>query len=464
MSDPALDMFVEKLRGEKGLFAASETVYVARAPGRLDVMGGIADYSGSHVLEMPIAEAAFAAVQPTDERKIRIVTQSRGQQGNAVFSAPLNDLFRDGKPLGYHEARRYFAGGKSRKWAGYIAGAFVVLANELGVNFERGAAIFLNSNVPSGKGVSSSAAIEVATMKAVAAAFDIDLSGLDLAVFCQKVENLVVGAPCGIMDQMTSSLGSADRLLSIRCQPTELLGNVGIPEDIAFWGIDSGIRHSVGGGDYGMVRTGAFMGYRIIAKHAGFDVRTVADGVVEIDDPEWHGYLANIETGDFERRFATKLPRTIKGDEFLHEFGGITDRVTRVEPHKTYAIYHPTKHPVYENSRVVRFGAMLSEPTPDLELSGRLMYESHDSYSACGLGSEGTDLLVDMVRSSPNLFGAKITGGGIGGTVAILGRKGADPEVKRIADEYEGQTGRRAQMFSGSSAGAEDFGVVEIIV
>ena len=88
---------------------------------------------------------------------------------------------------------------------------------------------------------------------------------------------------------------------------------------------------------------------------------------------------------------------------------------------------------------------------------GSLMYESHASYSACGLGSDGTDRLVDMVRrsgASSGLWGAKITGGGSGGTVAVLGRSDAGPAVQEIAQRYSAETGHAVCIFSGSSPGA----------
>ena len=92
---------------------------------------------------------------------------------------------------------------------------------------------------------------------------------------------------------------------------------------------------------------------------------------------------------------------------------------------------------------------------------GQLMYASHASYSACGLGSEGTDLLVELVRQAgpkQGLYGAKITGGGSGGTVAILARRDADHAVQALAERYAQQTGRPKRVFAGSSPGAAAFG------
>jgi L-arabinokinase len=98
---------------------------------------------------------------------------------------------------------------------------------------------------------------------------------------------------------------------------------------------------------------------------------------------------------------------------------------------------------------------------------GSLMYASHASYSACGLGSQGTDLLVEMVRNSRNesgLYGAKITGGGSGGTVAILGRADAEAAVQHVANEYAQQTGRGGYVFRGSSPGACATDVIRVTI
>ena len=105
--------------------------------------------------------------------------------------------------------RAWFAGDPARHWAAYVAGVFHVLAREHGVRFPGGAAILIESDVPEGKGVSSSAAIEAATMEAVVAAWDVPLEPRLRAIRCQQVENLIVGAPCGVMDQMASICGEA---------------------------------------------------------------------------------------------------------------------------------------------------------------------------------------------------------------------------------------------------------------
>ncbi|HEY5418437.1 MAG TPA: hypothetical protein VIK41_26555, partial [Gemmatimonadaceae bacterium] len=96
---------------------------------------------------------------------------------------------------------------------------------------------------------------------------------------------------------------------------------------------------------------------------------------------------------------------------------------------------------------------------------GALMFQSHASYSACGLGSDGTDRLVDLVAEldpAQGLFGAKITGGGSGGTVAVFGTEAARSAVYDIARRYEEETGVRALVFDGSGPGAEEIGIVTL--
>ena len=446
------------------LFEGGGPVFVTRAPGRLDLMGGIADYSGSLVLELPIASATHAALQLRTERTIVVVSLPQTDaDSERMFEMALEDLFdASGSPLEYAEAARYFKR-VGNDWAAYVAGAFHVLARERGVRFERGARILIRSEVPEGKGVSSSAALEVATMQAVSAAYGLDLDPRELAFLCQRVENLVACAPCGVMDQMTSACGEQDKLLALLCQPGELKGTVALPEELEVWGIDSGIRHSVGGADYGTVRTAAFMGYRMIAEMAGLRVSGAGRGHVSIEDPEWRGYLANITPDEFEARYASSLPARMSGAEFLERFQGITDHVTTVDPARHYHVRQATQHPVKEHARVTRFAEILSgtEAASRADELGQLMYKSHKSYSACCLGSPGTDELVRLVREAgieSGLYGAKITGGGSGGTVAVLGRKGARAAVEVIAKEYERRTGHAPLIISGSSPGAAAFG------
>ncbi len=207
-------------------------------------------------------------------------------------------------PIEYADARAFFASDSGTHWAAYVAGAFVVLRREADLSFDEGARILIHSTVPEGRGVSSSAALEVAVMQAVAAAYEIEMLPQELALLCQKVENIIVGAPCGVMDQMTAVFGETNCLVELLCQPAELEGILPLPEQVEVWAIDSGIHHFVGGSDYRTVRTAAFMGYRIIADVAGLPVRPgERHGHVCIDDSKWKGYLANVTPEEFEEEY-----------------------------------------------------------------------------------------------------------------------------------------------------------------
>ena len=457
-------------RASEEFFDAAREVFVARAPGRLDLMGGIADYSGSLVLQLPIASAAHAALQLQTEPTLRVVSlPANADEAAREFRMSLAD-FRDGsgRPVSYAAAAERFRREPETSWAAYVAGAFLVLTRERGVEFREGARLLIKSDVPEGKGVSSSAALEVATMSAVAAAYGLDISPREIAFLCQKVENLVACAPCGVMDQMTAACGEADRLLALLCQPGELKGTVRLPAELAAWGIDSGIRHSVSGADYGTVRTAAFMGYRMIAEMAGLSWReSGAAGHVRIDDPKWRGYLANITPEEFEASYAARLPARMSGAEFLERYGGITDPVTSVSPSRWYHVRQATRHPVCEHARVTAFAEILESGrgAERAEELGALMYKSHKSYSACCLGSPGTDELVRLVREAGparGLYGAKITGGGSGGTVAVLGRREARASVEEVAREYARRTVHQPLVISGSSPGAAEFGYLKL--
>lgn len=459
----------------RGLFDAAEPLLVARAPGRLDVMGGFADYSGSLVLELPIREAAFVAVQRRSEPWVEIVSEGigpgAGPRRHARFA--LGELQRCTQS--YALAREYFQEDARQAWAAYALGALVALRVEQGCELRGGLSVLVASSVPEGKGVSSSASLEVASLTALAGVQGISIDPLRAALLCQRVENLVAGAPCGVMDQMTSSCGSEGQLLPIVCQPAELQPGFPLPPTLALWGIDSGTRHEVSGADYGQVRVAAFMGYRWLAEARGLRARaTGSEGLVAIDDPDWDGYLARVPRAEFEQNYRQLLPERCLGADFLDRFAGITDPITRVRRDVEYRVRAATEHPVYEHARASEFrellqrpelGAGLEPPRSLLERLGSLLYEAHASYSACGLGSAGTDRLVELVRElgpGRGLYGAKITGGGSGGTVAVLGRAASGPDVQAVLQRYARETGRVPQLFAGSSPGAAAFGVRQL--
>ena len=465
---PEVARFVETLNAHADFFERGTPIFVARAPGRLDLMGGIADYSGSLVLELPLAAATFIAAQRTSDGCLSVRSLAPvGPDFEQLVTFPLEAIAPYGAPTSYDAARALLTCDPRRRWAAYVIGTVIVLGLERGVQIASGMRLLVDSSVPLGKGVSSSAALEVAAMNAVCAALDVSLGGRDLALLSQMSENRVVGAPCGVMDQMTASCGERDRLLALLCQPAELEGQVALPSGLEIWGIDSGIRHEVGGADYGAVRVGAFMGYRIIADEAKLAIAVTQDGRALVDDPRWCGYLANVTPSDWETSYRNAVPVRMEGAAFLQRYAGITDSVTRVDPARTYAVRQPTAHPIYEHHRVRLFRALLSGPVDEEQrrLLGQLMYQSHASYSACGLGSSGTDHLVALVReagAAAGLYGAKITGGGSGGVVAVLARAGSRAAVDRVARDYQRLTSQATVVLGGSSDGAIRFGVLRL--
>ena len=420
-------------------FTTDAPVYTARAPGRLDVIGGIADYSGARVLELPLACATSALVQAQDAPCCEIVSNRGDRWDHFTMEFPL------ALPA---ELAAWFREHEDDRWASYVAGVVQALlpAGRAG----GGLRVLIDSTVPEGRGLASSAALEVSTAFAVAASCRLEISPEELAAMCQRVENHVVGAPCGIMDQMTSACGQKDHLLQLHCQPGTIEGYIAVPSGYRFYGIDSGISHAVSGADYGTVRTAAFMGLRILTT-----------------DTEWRGrYLADLTPSQFAA-LGRSLPEQMSGAEFLERYGETSDPATIVSADRRYPVRRAAAHPVHEQQRVDQFAGLLHELPHRADAAcqlGELMYASHESYGGCGLGSEGTDRLVELVKAKPHehgLFGAKITGGGSGGTVAVFGTTDAESSVRDLAARYSAETGRAARVFAESGPGAAETGVLE---
>lgn len=425
-----------------------EPIIKASAPGRLDVMGGIADYSGSLVLQKAITQQTFVELVLRDDYQCYIVSQlSAGE--SLIFNGDFRDYLNGGE-VQYDFAQQKFKQHQPSAWVAYILGCALVLQKEKGIDF-RGADMKLVSQVPNGKGVASSASVEVASMQAIAKAFNLTFSSTELPVLAQRVENLIVGAPCGLMDQLASYFGKPGTLLPIVCQPDLVKDSIEIPKDIHFIGIDSGIRHSVAGASYSDVRCAAFMGYAIVAHALGLNNQDVIRSK-KLGTLPYNGYLCNITLDEFKQRFEHLLPESIKGITFLEQYGVTTDSVTVVDPDKIYQVKACTIHPVYENYRVQQFLACLAvldttlntaERSSLIQQMGKYMLETHESYSVCGLGTVRTDTIVKLALTKKGIAGARITGGGNGGTVCMMatGEEGltAVHELHRELCEHYGE-------------------------
>ena len=478
----------EKLLRDYGhIFREGGEIHVARAPGRLDVMGGIGDYSGCLVLETTIDKSTWVAVQERPDRRVCVCSAPAAREGMAELADfHLDELFPHGRPLRYDKARKLLNRDAQTCWSAYIIGALIVLAREGIVPcWKNGVSIAVWGDVPFGGGVSSSASVEMATLLALASLSGIriggpDISALRFAAIGQILENRIAGAPCGIMDQVTVTLGREGALLPILCRPAAVEEALLIPKEVALVGIDSHVKHSIGGSRYTDTRVATFMGHRILSEL--------------IEKRNGNFYLAEIDPDVWKSQLRRHVPQQITGKAFLRRYEKTFDRVTNVDPDKTYLVRSRTEHPIYEQRRVEMYCDLLREHSRTRNTSagpknartghcaskahqdgtfgsrldylvraGELMYASHWWYGKrCGLGCAETDLLVRLAREcgpEKGIYGAKISGGGSGGTVALLIDRRAKSIVKDIANCYAAQTGHTPRLFMSGSPGGIEYGV-----
>ncbi len=456
-----------------GFFQRGADIFINRTPGRLDLMGGNDDYTGGLVFETTIREATLVALQPRADDLVVVLNpgvRSYGWQERVEFS--LQDLADNGTPRPLEHVREWINADSKRAWGAGIVGDLYFLLSHYPERVVRGFSLYLESDVPLGKGVSSSAALEVAPMKAMAAMYGIEVAGVELASWTQWVEIALTQAACGIMDQLAVVMGDEACFVPMLCQPCKPYPLVQLPPNLRIWGLDSGVRHSVAGVEYEAARAATFMGYRFLCEWECLEPRLDETGSLpRWVDPRWNGYLANLSPSEFRSRFESRLPETMSGAEFQSLGVPHLDPFTPVRPEVSYPVRGATRYATEENWRVSTFFSLISKDGGEMDqltgcLLGELMYQSHVGYSECGLGSAAPDKIVQLVReeSRNGLLGAKITGGGAGGTVALLGVNGAAAEqaVQRIIEQYSLWSGGTPYLFDGSSAGCDRFGVVRI--
>src|SRR5688572_23518908 len=252
---------------------------VGIAPGRLDFLGGVADYSGSLVLEMPLSLATRVAITARDEAGHQFVSTQ----------------------LGSHMVRKQSVAAELPDWVRYPYGCLRYFTRTTGWKPAGGLRFEIGSTVPLGMGVSSSAAIEVATLRALVKFSRRNFTPVALAHLAQDVENNFVGAPCGLMDQLASACGTPGALLPILCRPDILGKSVRFPRGVVAVGWPSGVKHAVTASPYATARAGAFMGRRIIEQATGRKLAHAA----EVTPAE----LAALPEGT--------LPATITGRAFV---------------------------------------------------------------------------------------------------------------------------------------------------
>ncbi len=379
------------------------TIATGKAPGRLDFLGGVADYSGSLVLEMPLA------------RMTRVVIHGRSKPGFEFCSTEM------GRQIVFAETPAAELPG----WVRYPYGCLRYFCRAQKWTPPAGLSFWIESDVPSGMGVSSSAALEVATLRALEIFSDKRMRGQTLAHLAQRVENEFVGAPCGLMDQLSSAHGVPGALLPILCRPDILSRPVKLPRGAIAVGWPSGVKHAVSASPYATARAAAFMGKRILERVLGRKLKHVS----ELTPSE----LASV--------VAEHLPETMIGRDFLRRFGGIDDPLSIVMPGRRYPVRAAVTFPIEENHRA-RTAVALLRKRKDLKRRdvlvqlGELLYQSHAGYGSMGLGSPETDKMVAAIRklgTDAGFYGARVSGGGAGGTVVVLLDKSALPRLKSLA-------------------------------
>jgi galactokinase len=442
-------------------FAMSKTIHVARAPGRLDVMGGNVDYTGGLVLQSLLAESIWVAAQPRTDGLIRILNPGAVKFGWEPSLQAEMEALDDLQKLQQLCEQRI-----GSRWFGYVLGALYFLKQNIAHDNLCGIDIFIASDLPPNKGVSSSAALEVAALKAASAVWGASLKGVALAIAGQWVENVVVGAACGIMDQAAIVLGQEKYLLPILCQPCLPAAAVKLPAGISIWGIDSMASRSTTGLAYETARAAALMGYKLLCQHEKIEVvPEELSAISRFTDRRWNGYLSNLAPSEFRSRYERLLPESLSGREFQERAGEHADPFTRIDLDREYPIRAAVRYATEENFRVQMFHTLLKALSSNgshhlLQLMGEVLCQSHAAYTDCGLGSDACDELVSRALKA-GFAGAKMTGGGAGGVVAILGRSGPEglDSVHRIARQYGAARNATPYIFEGSSSGADAFGV-----
>jgi galactokinase len=206
----------------------AEPAVVYQAPGRVNLLGEHTDYSGGFCMPAALSFNTLIAASPLAGGKLRIHSLD--------FDETVEISFEDLTPPG------------KKHWSSYPFGVAWSLAQS-GIRLA-GAELTMQGNVPNGSGLSSSASVEVATATALLGIARAELAKAQVALACQKAENVYVGAPCGIMDQYISAAGVAAHALAIdtRALTAELAP---IPSDLRLVVANSMVTHSVGGGEYG---------------------------------------------------------------------------------------------------------------------------------------------------------------------------------------------------------------------
>ena len=378
MHDPAVFRSMHLAR-----FQAEPAIFVA--PGRVNLIGEHTDYAEGFVMPAAIDFATLAGISPRSDGKIVLYSENYSQE-RAFEAAALP------------------AKG-SRHWTDYPLGVVAILAGE--GHAIPGFSLSLWGDVPLGSGLSSSAALEVATALAVLSLIGASYPGPVLARLCQRAENEFVGANCGIMDQFISVNGKENHALLLDCRDLSYK-LAPIPDHVALVIANTMVKHSVAGGDYPTRRRESEAACAVIAMHR--------PGVPFLRD-------ATLED--------------------LEKWGHEMEPKSRMR----------AKHVISEDLRTVAACEALLKG--DMKELGRLMAEAHRSYSRDFEGScVEADAMVELAEDLPGLIGARLTGGGFGGcTINLVEQSEAAKFAEALGVRYAARTGITPQIHICHSSG-----------
>jgi galactokinase len=381
-------MFVTD-RKEVKVESSSPEARLFRAPGRVNLIGEHTDYNDGFVMPAAIGFSTTVTVTPRADRTVSVFSTNFSER----LEFDLDD--RDPKP--------------ARHWSDYVRGVAVML--ELAGHRLNGASLNVSGEVPIGSGLSSSAAIEVATALALLENSGLRLDRLELAGICQRAENEFVGMRCGIMDQFISCCGQEGKALLLDCRSLEYK-LLPLPEVARLVICNTMVKHALATGEYNKRRAECERGVNHFAK-ARPGVRALRD-VTELE----------LEAAREE------LPQLI---------------------------YRRCRHVITENTRVLEAAAALEQG--DLDRFGQLMEQSHrslrDDYE---VSCAELDLMVQLAQPVRGVFGARMTGGGFGGcTVNLVNAENVDAFKHIVAHGYQAQTGLKPEIYvCNAAAGARE--------
>jgi len=355
-----------------------------RAPGRVNLIGEHTDYNDGFVMPAAIDLHTEVSIQSRDDRKLVI--------NSDTFAESVEFDLDEATPTSRHH------------WSDYIRGVAVML-ERAGYRL-RGADLEIRSNVPSGSGLSSSAALEVATAYALLESIGVAIDPLELARLCQRAETDFVGMHCGIMDQFISCLGRAGNALMLDCRSLEYR-LLPLPEDVRLVICNTMVKHELAASKYNERRAECEAGVRHFAKSKP-SVRALRDVTI-----------AGLE------RHHTELDGTI---------------------------LKRCRHVISENERVIKAATALEER--NLMAFGELMAESHrslrDDYE---VSCAELDTMVDLANQVEGVYGARMTGGGFGGcTVNLVKAECVAGFTRDVAQDYEHATNIAPRIYVCSSA------------